>query len=611
MMTVTGSGTSVTAAGSLTVGNFGNGTLTIQNGASVTINGTGFLASIIGQQAGASGTVTVTGAGSSLTFAGDLGINPFGGSSGALNVLDGGQVTIGGGFLNADRLTIGNGSVVTAATYFQSNSATATFGLRGTSNGRLNVSGTAGLDGALVITGHNVGRTTYTLVHSADLGGTTFSSVTFSDALLRNPVVTYTAGDVLLTVDPYLLAALLPTTANTNQQNVARAIDNALAAGATPSSSLESLFFLPSGALPGALTQLSGEPGASIPQAGFAAMGQFINAMMDGPGSGNSQGDATGFAADDEAAYAPKRKLSRAQTEAYAAVTPRDRLAPTFASRWNVWATGYGGNSTVNGDAAAGSHATSTRVYGTAVGADYRATPDTRFGFAAGGAGTNFSVDSALGGGRADVFQLGAYARHNMGAAYLAGALAYAWQDITTDRTVTVSGTDKLRANFKANALSARLEGGWRYGMLPVAVTPYAALQSTAFYLPSYAETATSGSNQFALSYGSKTVTATRSELGARFDKTMPVNDALLTLRGRAAWAHDWNTDRSAIATFQSLPGATFTVNGAQPSANAALLSAGADVAWGNGWTIAATFDGEFSSTTRGYAGKGSLRYAW
>ena len=159
-MTVTGSGTSVTAANYLTIGQFGTGTLTIQNGATVAVNGNGFGTSIIGQQAGASGTVTVTGAGSSLTFAGDLGINPFGGSSGALNVLDGGQVAIGGGFQNADRLTIDAGSAVTAGTYIQSSSGTATLGLHGTSNGRLNVSGTAGLDGGLVITGHNVGRTT-------------------------------------------------------------------------------------------------------------------------------------------------------------------------------------------------------------------------------------------------------------------------------------------------------------------------------------------------------------------------------------------------------------------------------------------------------------------
>ncbi len=228
-----------------------------------------------------------------------------------------------------------------------------------------------------------------------------------------------------------------------------------------------------------------------------------------------------------------------------------------------------------------------------------------------GGAGTSFSVDSGLGGGRADVFQAGAYARHQMGAAYLIAALAYGWQDVTTDRTVTAAGTDRLHASFNANTFAARLEGGWRYAMLPVAVTPYAAAQSTTFYLPGYAESATSGSNQFALSYGSKNVTATRGELGARFDKAMPVRDGLLTLRGRAAWAHDWNDDRSATATFQSIPGATFVVNGAQPSANSALISAGADLAWGNGWAVAANFDGEFSSTTRGYAGRGTVKYAW
>jgi hypothetical protein len=32
---------------------------------------------------------------------------------------------------------------------------------------------------------------------------------------------------------------------------------------------------------------------------------------------------------------------------------------------------------------------------------------------------------------------------------------------------------------------------------------------------------------------------------------------------------------------------------------------------WHNGWTLAASFDGEFSRTTAGYAGKGSVRYAW
>jgi uncharacterized protein with beta-barrel porin domain len=136
-------------------------------------------------------------------------------------------------------------------------------------------------------------------------------------------------------------------------------------------------------------------------------------------------------------------------------------------------------------------------------------------------------------------------------------------------------------------------------------------VQSTSFFLPAYGEAATSGSNQFALSYGSKTTTIARTELGAKFDRAMLVPGGVFTLTNRTAWAHDSNADSSATATFQALPGATFTVNGAQLSANAALLALGGAMAWYNGWAIAANFDGEFPRTTASYAGKGSVRYAW
>jgi uncharacterized protein with beta-barrel porin domain len=89
------------------------------------------------------------------------------------------------------------------------------------------------------------------------------------------------------------------------------------------------------------------------------------------------------------------------------------------------------------------------------------------------------------------------------------------------------------------------------------------------------------------------------------------VRDGLFTLRGRLAWAHDSNTNRPATATFQSLPAATFTVNGAEPSADAALVTAGAEMKRKNGWSVAGTFEGKFPRTTESYAGKGNVRYAW
>ena len=42
-----------------------------------------------------------------------------------------------------------------------------------------------------------------------------------------------------------------------------------------------------------------------------------------------------------------------------------------------------------------------------------------------------------------------------------------------------------------------------------------------------------------------------------------------------------------------------------------ASLGAAVEKKWLNGWSAAATFEGEFSSLTSSYAGKGVVRYAW
>jgi len=370
----------------------------------------------------------------------------------------------------------------------------------------------------------------------------------------------------------------------------------------------------------GWFASLPAQPGGngSTQQSAFTSTTQFFNTILDpsidGRGDTGTGGGATGYADEgtDALAYAGRNK-SPAVRDAYAAVTPRDPRRDTVGGRWNVWASGYGGSSTVDGNTAQGTHSTTSSIYGTAVGAAYRVNRDTMVGFAMGGAGTNFNTSQGLGGGRADLFQLGVYGRHNIGAAYVTGALAYGWQDVTTNRTVTLAGTDQLQSRFHSNTFAARLESGYRFATMFGGLTPYAALQSTTVHLPSYAEMATSGSSQFALAFGSDTMTDVRSELGFRTDKSFAMrDDATLILRGRAAWAHDSNTDRTITPTFQALPGAgSFTVNGARPAADGALVTAGAEMKFRNGWAVAAKFDGEFSGTTESCAGQGTVKYAW
>jgi uncharacterized protein with beta-barrel porin domain len=288
--------------------------------------------------------------------------------------------------------------------------------------------------------------------------------------------------------------------------------------------------------------------------------------------------------------------------------------AATFEARWNVWAAGFGGGQTTEGNAVVGSNTASSRIAGVAVGADYWLSPQTVAGFALAGGGTNFNLSNGLGSGRSDLFQAGAYVRHTVGSVYATAAVAHGWQDITTDRTVTMAGIDQLRAHFNAHAFSARVEAGNR-GVVPLlgglGLTPYVAAQVTNFDLPAYAESVVSGANTFALSYASKNVTAARSELGLRSDKSWALGDATLTLRGRAAWAHDYNTDRVAAATFQSLPGASFVVNGAAQGSDSALATATSEMTFSNGISIAATYEGELSRVTRSHAGKGVVRYVW
>jgi hypothetical protein len=52
-------------------------------------------------------------------------------------------------------------------------------------------------------------------------------------------------------------------------------------------------------------------------------------------------------------------------------------------------------------------------------------------------------------------------------------------------------------------------------------------------------------------------------------------------------------------------------VGGAAQASDSALVTASVEKKWLNGWSAAATFEGEFSSLTTSYAGKGVVRYSF
>jgi uncharacterized protein with beta-barrel porin domain len=555
------------------------------------------------------GTLNVTGSIANSTMTVNNGGTLAGtGTVGSITVTNGGAFAPGSGVAGSTTTVAGSLAFQSGALYLvQLNPATSSFAI---------VTGTATLNGATV--GANFAAGSYVAKRYTILTATGGVSGTFGAVANSNLPTNFHTSLSYDTNNAYLNLLLnfaIPGGLNGNQQNVGNALTNFFnTTGGIP------IVF---GALtPAGLTQAAGETATGSQQTTFDAMNMFMGVLTDpfiaGRGDGvTSSTGAPPFAEEDDSAsaYAANGKArTKNERDAYAAIYRKAPMRNTvYDPHWSVWAAGFGGSQTTDGSGALGSNTATSRVFGTVVGADYLLSPRTIAGFALAGGGTNFSVANG-GSGRSDLFQAGAFVRHTVGPAYISAALAYGWQDVTTDRIVTIAGVDRLRAEFNANAYSGRVEGGYRFvtpWMNGVGIAPYAAGQFTTFDLPAYAEQVLSGANTFALANASKSVTASRSELGVRTDKSFAMQDAILTLRGRFAWAHDFNTDRNIAATFQTLPGASFVVNGAAQAHDAALTTASAEMKWLNGFSLAATFEGEFSNVTRSYAGKGVVRYAW
>ena len=400
------------------------------------------------------------------------------------------------------------------------------------------------------------------------------------------------------------LASLLLPSASANQRNVAIAIDAFIAGGGLLPLAFLNLFNLSPADLGNALSQLSGEPGTGITVAGTQAMNSFL-ALVTNPFAENR-----GFAQEP-----PPRSPLITKTAYYKA----GAAGPVVDARnWSIWAAAYGGQGNSSGNAFLGSHDATSRTYGFATGIDRHVTPYTVVGFALAGGGTNYGVSGGLGGGRSDMFQTAVYTMTRVGPAYVSAAVAYAWHQVSTDRTLSVAGLDRLTADFGASNIGGRIEGGYRFAIpdfyyLPsFGFTPYGAFQMQAFRTPSYSESASSGSSIFALNYDAHTTTVMRTELGAWVDKRFPLTaESVLSLRGRAAWAHDNWSDTGMRASFQALPGSRFTVFGATPARDALLASAVAEVSFMNGVSVAGKFDTELAPRSQTYIGTARVRYTW
>ncbi len=406
-----------------------------------------------------------------------------------------------------------------------------------------------------------------------------------------------------------LLVFLLPAGADRSQLAVATTLDAFVANGGTLPVDFLNLFNLSPADLALALSQLQGEAGTGAAQAGTQATNAFLS-LLTNPLNANRAGVPD--------MPLPARAPLYTKAPYYKGGASSASATGVDARRWSIWGAAFGGTTNTGGDALNGSHDRSVRIAGYAAGVDYRLTPNTVVGFAVAGGSTNFNVAGGFGSGHSDMFQAAVYSTTRINAVYVSAALAYSWHGVSTSRYLTVAGTDNLTAKYSANDIAGRIEGGYRLAVLEgfdgsgFGVTPYGAAQLQAFRAPAYREVASSGASTFALAYEARTTTTLRTELGMWLDKSYRIDRNIsLTLFGRAAWAHDTFSEPSVVASFQALPGTSFTEFGATPVHDSLLLTAGTELSMRNGWAVMAKLDGELARGSRTYTGTARLRYAW
>ncbi len=464
------------------------------------------------------------------------------------------------------------GTLTIVGDYFQGPGGILLIKIAGNDADKLAVIGNAALNGtvqAMFGTGSYLARTRTILSATDGLDGT-FSNLTTSNlpaSFTAN--LSYTNTDVLLNLTASLGAG---GGLSGNQQNVTNALNSFFNNGGALPPAFVTIFGLGGGNLANALGQLSGEAATGGQQATFNAMTAFLGILtdpsIDGRGGAAGGAGATPFAEDDLRWPMPRRRASArvrsATPMSMITKAPRREGLRSALERLGFWLRRLADHRRQCGNRLERRHQPHLRHRGRR---GLLLSPRTIAGFAFAGGGTNLVIANS----RLRAFRpvpgrrfrppqcrCGLYLRR--AGLWLAGCHHRPY-DHRSPASISLQARVQrqrlVRTARRRLSLCHAVDERDRHHTL-------AAGQFTTFDLPAYAEQALSGSNTFALAYGSKERERPRARNSA-FEPTNPwrCRTAILTLRSRLGWAHDYNPDRGIAAAFQTLPGASFVVNGA------------------------------------------------
>ena len=347
---------------------------------------------------------------------------------------------------------------------------------------------------------------------------------------------------------------------------------------------------------PQALSTISGEPWADFGTMNLASNTLFMNAL--GQQMANARDGQGGL-------QGGGQRVALAQA--------CDSSVCDVASPLSAWGSALGGLGSVLGDGNA-----STLTYnlgGVAAGIDYRIDPRFLVGIGVGYTHGTQWVNGFQGQGWTDAVSVAAYGSFTEGAFYADMLAGYAYSSNQLQRQMTIQGLQQRTANGTAgaNQFLGQVELGYKlpvYAPAAASVTPFARLQVMNVNQNGFTE---SGANSLNLNVRQQTTNSLRSTFGADIAGAIGLgNGRSLDMAVRLGWLHEYAyTGRPITASFAGAPAAAFTVYGATPQRDAAVIGFSARTAVSDNASVYLRYDGDIGSGTDNHALNVGMRFSW